>query len=386
MNSHRNPKKLKPLIRFYKTSRVNKRHYFNPFLISSLLILLAAACNKEEDNPVNPLPVLSTASINTITKNTAISGGNITSEGLSAIIARGVCWNNDPGPDITHGKTTDGIGPGSFASSIQGLLPNTKYYVRAYATNSESTAYGQEESFTTENIGLKDDLIAYWKLDENNGTTAMDATGNWHLSFVNNPTWSASGKINNAIDFGTASTRYLEKTGVSSGNKNTYTLAAWIYLADGTADSENIIGMNSGGSSINAGAAEVKMILADDNKLVALYHTENGWIGPMQRISGTTIQVNTWYHVAAVINNGNIELYINGSADAANPVTNSLNSTLNFNNGRVTLGNARLYNGAYIATRWFKGKIDEAGIWNRPLSAGEVAMLYNVGNGLQYPF
>ncbi len=94
-------------------------------------------------------PTLTTTAVSDITSTTASSGGNITSDGGSAITARGVCWNTISGPTISNQKTTDGSGSGSFTSNITGLTPSTKYYVRAYATNSEGTSYGNEIDFTT---------------------------------------------------------------------------------------------------------------------------------------------------------------------------------------------------------------------------------------------
>lgn len=248
------------------------------------------------------------------------------------------------------------------------------------------SACKKEENNPDKSSQILNGLISYWKLDESTGTIADDETGNWDLSHTNAPSWSSAGKINRSIDFGTSSARYLEKTGISSGNKNTYTLATWVNLEDGSSDGKNIMGMNSGGIAINAGAAEVKIVLLADNSLAALYHTVDGWSGPMQRISATVLQLNIWYHVAAIIDNGNIELYINGIKDNSNQVTNNINTNLNFSNGRVTVGNARLWDGAYIATRWFRGKIDEAAIWDRSLTPDEIVSLYNNGIGLQHPF
>ena len=76
-------------------------------------------------------------------------GGNVTFDGWSEITARGVCWSTSPNPTINDSKTTDGSGIGSFTSNITGLADGTTYYVRAYATNSKGTAYGEEKSFTT---------------------------------------------------------------------------------------------------------------------------------------------------------------------------------------------------------------------------------------------
>lgn len=90
------------------------------------------------------LPIVSTSPAGNITWNSATSGGNVIENGGAPITTRGVCWSNSQNPIIADAFTTDGSGTGSFASSITGLTPNTTYYTRAYATNSEGTGYGNE--------------------------------------------------------------------------------------------------------------------------------------------------------------------------------------------------------------------------------------------------
>jgi uncharacterized protein (TIGR02145 family) len=95
-------------------------------------------------------PVLTTVSVSNITTYTASSGGSITSSGGADITARGVVWGNSQNPTVSLStKTSNGTGTGSFTSSITGLSASTTYYVRAYATNSAGTAYGNQVSFTT---------------------------------------------------------------------------------------------------------------------------------------------------------------------------------------------------------------------------------------------
>ena len=79
----------------------------------------------------------------------ASSGGNITDNGGSTVTVRGAVWNTSPNPTISNSKTTDGSGTGSYVSNLTALSPSTTYYVRAYATNSTGTAYGNEQTFTT---------------------------------------------------------------------------------------------------------------------------------------------------------------------------------------------------------------------------------------------
>ncbi|HJV78648.1 MAG TPA: DUF2271 domain-containing protein [Paludibacter sp.] len=92
---------------------------------------------------------LTTTAPSGIATTAATAGGNITSDGGLVITARGVCWSTSTAPTISNSKTTDGNGTGVFTSNLTGLQPNTKYYLRAYATNLSGTTYGNEVSFTT---------------------------------------------------------------------------------------------------------------------------------------------------------------------------------------------------------------------------------------------
>ena len=94
-------------------------------------------------------PIVSTAAISSITRNSASSGGNVISDGGAPVTARGVCWNTKVNPTVSNNKTTDGTGTGSFTSSLTGLIPGTTYHIRAYVTNALGTSYGIDISFTT---------------------------------------------------------------------------------------------------------------------------------------------------------------------------------------------------------------------------------------------
>ena len=95
------------------------------------------------------LPIVTTTTVSSIGTSNAASGGNVTSDGGSTVTARGVCWNTSSNPTTANSHTSDGSGTGIFVSTLTILIPNTQYYVRAYATNSIGTAYGNEEIFTT---------------------------------------------------------------------------------------------------------------------------------------------------------------------------------------------------------------------------------------------
>ena len=98
----------------------------------------------------NTAPTVTTNQVTDITQTTAVSGGNVTSDGGAAVTSRGICWSTSHNPTTSGNHTTNGTGTGSFIADITGLTANTTYYVRAYATNSVGTSYGSEVSFTTE--------------------------------------------------------------------------------------------------------------------------------------------------------------------------------------------------------------------------------------------
>lgn len=96
------------------------------------------------------LPTLNTTSINYEDGLSALCGGSITSDGGLTVTARGVSWVvGDSTPTIDNNHTLDGNGVGDYTSELSNLLPNSSYSIRAYATNSAGTAYGETLSFTT---------------------------------------------------------------------------------------------------------------------------------------------------------------------------------------------------------------------------------------------
>jgi hypothetical protein len=95
------------------------------------------------------LPTVVTSPVTNISSTTAQGGGNVTSDGGSAVTARGVCWSATGTPTLSDPHTTNGTGVGAFVSQLTGLSSNTMYYVRAYAVNESGVGYGQVVSFTT---------------------------------------------------------------------------------------------------------------------------------------------------------------------------------------------------------------------------------------------
>lgn len=95
------------------------------------------------------LPTVTTTAASAITATTASSGGNVTADGGAAVTARGIVYATTANPTLANTVVNSGTGTGSFTSNLTGLTASTQYFVRAFATNSAGTAYGNEVTFTT---------------------------------------------------------------------------------------------------------------------------------------------------------------------------------------------------------------------------------------------
>jgi uncharacterized protein (TIGR02145 family) len=179
-----------------------------PVIIIAGLSLLVTACDEIiPDDDEDQVPVLTTLSVTAITSSSARSGGSIETDNGKEVSVRGIVWNtqSNPGLDQFSGKSTDGNGLGLYESIINGLTPSTTYYVRAYATNAAGTAYGNQQSFTTEEeipanaitdidgnvyltvvIGTQEWMTSNLKTTKYRNGTAIDYPG------ANNVAWQAN--------------------------------------------------------------------------------------------------------------------------------------------------------------------------------------------------
>ena len=105
-------------------------------------------------SPAPALPSVSTGSVTGITTTSAIGGGNVFNDGGSNVVERGLCWSTNHNPTIGGQHVVAGEGTGDFTALMTNLNMSTTYYVRAYATNSAGTAYGDEVEFTTVSVSI----------------------------------------------------------------------------------------------------------------------------------------------------------------------------------------------------------------------------------------
>lgn len=190
-------------------------------------------------------PILTTANVISTGVSTASSGGTITSDGGATVTARGVVWSTTINPTIAlPTKTINGAGTGTFVSNITGLLTNTTYYVRAYATNNTGTSYGENVNFIINAPSITTNQLLiyggdYWNnlpLYKTGGTITSD--GGYPItargivwSTSPNPTIALSTKT---IDGSGIGTFVSVATGLITNPVTTYYIRAYATNSNGT--------------------------------------------------------------------------------------------------------------------------------------------------------
>lgn len=124
-------------------------YYFRAYARNGIGI----AYGNEQTTTLPPvLPTVTTAPVTAVTDKIIFSGGTVTFDGGSPVSGRGICWGTKPNPTLADTFTSDGIGTGSFISSVSKIAPDSAYYLRAYATNSVGTAYGASRLFSIKGL------------------------------------------------------------------------------------------------------------------------------------------------------------------------------------------------------------------------------------------
>lgn len=113
------------------------------------------------------LPTVTTDEVSDITLNTAVCGGNVLNDGFADVTERGICYATHEEPTVFDYKVQGGSGLGLFQCRMSGLETLTKYYVRAYAKNSEGYAYGNQVDFMTADETFLPEVITHEITDFN---------------------------------------------------------------------------------------------------------------------------------------------------------------------------------------------------------------------------
>jgi hypothetical protein len=358
------------------------------FLLLVFTSIISFGCKKSVI-----LPNITTLPVTEVFANEAQSGGVISSAGNGQVTARGVVWSISPTPTIAlNTKTIDSSGIGTFNSKITGLTPNTKYYVRAYATSSKGTAYGNEVSFSTNDINLKNGLVAYYPfsgnlLDSNSTSIKRDGIAGGAITF----TADRFGNPARSVGFTSTKEGFVKTPSSINDLINTFTISCWVNaLSSDRVVNEGITGREGYGAQLllhathgaawgvpsqNAGVG----LCVSTNQIVVIEHTDGFIAAPLVHNS----LINGWHLITLVYINHIPKLYVDGVFVKNGLGTNILNvrpsNGNDYNNGYggySTSGFGRGFSPSGTPPiPQFNGSIDEFRIYNRALTQSEITYL-----------
>jgi uncharacterized protein (TIGR02145 family) len=140
------------LINYVKQTRTKMKSTLQNLKLLAIALVAVFFASCDDDEKPKTAPVVTTAAVTDITTTTAMGGGTITANGNAAVTASGLVYSSVVGlPTIENDKVELTDTEGDFSALMENLTSGTTYRVRAYATNSVGTGYGEVVEFTTGN-------------------------------------------------------------------------------------------------------------------------------------------------------------------------------------------------------------------------------------------
>lgn len=256
---------------------------------------------------------------------------------------------------------------------FDGRLDEVRVYNRVLSASEIKSQYesatpdkGNTSASQPQGTGrLDSDLVGYWKLDENTGTSAADSSTNGNTgTLTNGPTWIA-GQIGSGVQFDGTNDYIDAGTDSSLILTDRRTISAWVYIS---------------GTMVNGDEYYIarKFSSGDSNSYygMTLFHNGTGTVlgsygggGGAYVYSTGYLAAGQWHHVAVTFDKPNISFYINGKLDSTGADT--VGGGYPSGSGTMVLGT--LGGGSYL-----NGRLDEVRVYGRPLSADEVGQLYRL--------
>ena len=215
---------------------------------------------------------------------------------------------------------------------------------------------------------LTDNILSYWKFDENTGTTAADATGDGYTATLHaGAGWGSPFLGVSSLSLVSASSQYASFSSVNITSN--FTFSAWFKTSYSGA--QQAIASDSG-------AANSLQMKVQTTGALQFFYNISGSNVTINSSGVSTANNGSWHNILVTcVNHGACTLYFDGTNVGSASIAGSGLTTA------VTFG---VIGELSAGATYFNGLIDEVGIWNRALSSTEITQLYNSGAGLQYPF
>jgi hypothetical protein len=241
--------------------------------------------------------------------------------------------------------------------AFQGVIDEVRIYKRTL-TGSEIAA----DKETGIGWDPANRLVAAYSFDEGSGTVAHDSIGSHDGLLKNGTVWSEEGKFASAVRFDGVDDLITVPAAADLNLSKNFTLEAWV-KPDALTPYDSVL-------TKEAGVSKTYSLIPEGDHVAPkaeVAKTESS----MNTINATSqLPLNAWSHLALTFNGEHLRLYVNGTQVASVPQT-----TIYTAEGATQLG------GNLVDSEYFDGFVDEIRIYNRTLSATEIAADKETGIG-----
>ena len=300
-----------------------------------------------------------------------VNGSNVASNSVTG------CLPSQTGPGNT---LTLGIEYSTAATALNGILDDSRVYNRALSAAEVSALYSGSANGATGGVcgvtgggnGPTTGLVGWWKLDDGSSgttpTTAADSSGTGNAgTLTNSPTWTTSGVISNALTFGT--NMYVNIPDAASLDlAASWTVSAWVNPSSFPVSGDWYALLNRSGG---AGKSNYELDIENNGGLVQ-WNVDFDSAGSSYLLYTSNIVKGSWYHLAGVWDSSSNNLYLYLDGVLVGTQNTGTYTPLAASGYPLTIG-------GYVASHSLIGSIDDARVYNRALSATEIAALFHAG-------
>ena len=209
---------------------------------------------------------------------------------------------------------------------------------------------------------LEDNPVAYWRLGDVSGTTAVDEMGAYNGTIVGSPALGQKGVIpgNGAIDF-IGGTRYVSNASAGNFTSTPFTIEMWVYARSFTSSSGDSMIFSKGRFNVGGYYSTV----TSNGKIDINTNQVGGW--QFSSTSNGAAPLNTWLHVAVTFSGSTAKIYVNA---VDKTTTSGVHTQPATSADPFTIGN-------HVTGSWTPSVIiDEVAIYPTALSASRILAHY----------
>ncbi len=285
----------------------------------------------------------------------------------------GVFISNNPASFVSNtyvhilgAGQTDNIGMGDNSEYFNGKIDDVRVYNRQL--NAAQVAALYQSGQTTRKQVSNQGLVGYWSLNEGSGMIANDSSGNGNKGTLSGfalsgatSNWTTSGKKGGALTFDGVNDQVNLGTpeALNFDGKSAITVAGWANLSDANQSWPVIFAKQTA----SEGQYNLQFGQSTNRRPAFYLNMASGW--QVRIIANAVLSADRWYHIATTYDGANVKIYIDGVLDNTVVLTGSI---VGQSSDLVYIGQAN--------TVLMKGKIDEIRVYDRALSASEIAALY----------